>query len=67
MNDLYACKLKLEQSGSSFNRAIKLLPREIENSVIILYAICRELDDLTDSDISPDIKLLKLQNISAQN
>lgn len=61
MNELQACKLKLEASGSSFHRAIKLLPKKFEDPVVILYAICRELDDIADSAISPEIKNIKLQ------
>lgn len=47
-------------SGSSFYWAMRILPRERRQAIFAVYAFCREVDDVADSDAPEDIKIGKL-------
>jgi phytoene synthase len=42
------CEDKVRQSGSSFTSSFRLLPREKREAMTVLYAFCREVDDVVD-------------------
>ena len=46
--DLHACRDLLRGGSKSFDAASKLLPRQIRDPAIALYAFCREADDAID-------------------
>ncbi|SSY80795.1 presqualene diphosphate synthase HpnD [Alysiella crassa] len=54
MNSLAYCQEKAQASGSSFLAGFRFLPEEQKNAMTVLYAYCRELDDVVDdcSDIN---------------
>ena len=47
------CRQKAEESRSSFLSGFRFLPQEKRDAITVLYAFCRELDDVVDgcSDI----------------
>jgi phytoene synthase len=47
--DMAACRTLLRGGSKSFDAASKLLPREVRDPAIALYAFCREADDVIDS------------------
>jgi len=42
------CEDKCRQSGSSFTLSFRFLPREKREAMTVLYAFCREIDDVVD-------------------
>lgn len=54
MNPLTYCQERAESSGSSFLAGFRFLPDEQKNAMTVLYAYCRELDDVVDdcSDVN---------------
>ena len=48
MTPLEYCKQKAAQSGSSFTVSFIFLPKKQRNAMTILYAFCREVDDVVD-------------------
>jgi len=42
------CEDKAHQSGSSFTGSFRFLPREQRDAMTVLYAFCREVDDVVD-------------------
>lgn len=42
------CEDKARQSGSSFTGSFRFLPREQREAMTVLYAFCREVDDVVD-------------------
>lgn len=48
MNPLEYCRQKTRASGSSFLAAFRFLPQDKKNALTVLYAYCRELDDVAD-------------------
>lgn len=55
------CKQKAAQSGSNFYYSFLLLPADKRDAIITLYAFCREVDDVADSDGEPAVRQQKLQ------
>jgi phytoene synthase len=55
------CQDKAAQSGSSFYYSFLFLPETRRKAIIALYAFCREVDDVTDDNITEDISRVKLQ------
>jgi phytoene synthase len=55
-----AVRKRVEAAGSSFYWAMRLLPRERRNGMYAVYAWCREVDDIADSDRPVAIKLAAL-------
>ncbi|MGH7073544.1 MAG: presqualene diphosphate synthase HpnD [Stellaceae bacterium] len=53
-------RTKVASAGSSFYWAMRLLPKERRDAMFAVYAFCREVDDIADSDTSPPIKLAGL-------
>jgi phytoene synthase len=47
---------KVAAAGSSFYWAMRLLPPPRRDAMFAVYAFCREVDDIADSDASPAIK-----------
>ncbi len=48
MTPLEYCKQKAAQSGSSFTVSFIFLPKTQREAMIVLYAFCREVDDVVD-------------------
>ena len=55
-----AVRERVEAAGSSFYWAMRLLPRERRNGMFAVYAWCREVDDIADSDRPVAFKLSAL-------
>jgi presqualene diphosphate synthase len=55
-----AIRERVEAAGTSFYWAMRLLPRERRNAMYAIYAWCREVDDIADSDRSVAFKLAAL-------
>jgi phytoene synthase len=53
-NSAFACHLR--DMGSSFFWATQLLPVSRRETMYILYAFCREVEDLADREASPSVK-----------
>lgn len=47
--DLAVCRELLRKGSKSFSAASRLLPHEVRESATILYAFCRDADDLIDT------------------
>jgi phytoene synthase len=47
---------KVQAAGSSFYWAMRLLPPARRDAMFAVYAFCREVDDIADSNASPVIK-----------
>ena len=48
MQGLDYCRQKAEESRSSFLSGFRFLPQEKRDAITVLYAFCRELDDVVD-------------------
>jgi phytoene synthase len=48
MTPLEYCKQKAEKSGSSFTVSFVFLPKTQREAMFVLYAFCREVDDVVD-------------------
>ncbi|MBU4150606.1 MAG: presqualene diphosphate synthase HpnD [Gammaproteobacteria bacterium] len=48
MNPYEYCLDKVKQSGSSFTSSFRILSRERREAMTVLYAYCREVDDVVD-------------------
>ncbi len=46
---IYACRRILQESGSSFATAFRILPHEQRNAMTVFYAFCRQVDDAVDA------------------
>ena len=55
MNPLIYCQEKAQSSGSSFLAGFRFLPEQQKNAMTILYAYCRELDDVVDDCLDINI------------
>src|SRR5512140_3222763 len=49
------CIDKTEQSGSSFTSSFRFLPKEKREAMTVLYAYCREVDDVVDECSDADV------------
>jgi phytoene synthase len=47
---------KVAAAGSSFYWAMRMLPAERRDAMFAVYAFCREVDDIADSNAAPAIK-----------
>lgn len=54
------CQEKAAKSGSSFYYSFLFLPDKKREAITALYAYCREVDDIVDSQTEPHIKNTKL-------
>jgi squalene synthase HpnC len=54
------CRQKAAQSGSSFYYSFLFLPPDRRRAITALYAFCREVDDVVDDVIDPDVARTKL-------
>jgi phytoene synthase len=59
--DLAACHALLRQGSRSFHAASRLLPGEVRDAVVALYAFCRVADDAVDLGGGPAAALLRLR------
>ncbi len=59
--DLAACRALLRQGSRSFHAASRLLPGEVRDAVVALYAFCRVADDAVDLGGGPAAALLRLR------
>ncbi|MFH2134293.1 MAG: presqualene diphosphate synthase HpnD [Pseudomonadota bacterium] len=48
MNPYEYCQDKVKQSGSSFTSSFRILSKERREAMTVLYAFCREVDDVVD-------------------
>jgi len=51
---------RVEEAGTSFYWAMRLLPRDRRNGMYAIYAFCREVDDIADGDRPVEQKLAAL-------
>lgn len=49
------CKQKVAHSGSSFVISFKFLPKAKREAMLVLYAFCREVDDVVDNCSEPHV------------
>jgi phytoene synthase len=54
------CQKKAASSGSSFYYSFLFLPAERRRAITALYAFCREVDDLVDEGMDPQVAAAKL-------
>ena len=54
------CQQKAAKSGSSFYYSFLSLPDKKREAITALYAFCREVDDIVDSNVQQEIKRTKL-------
>ena len=54
------CQEKAAASGSSFYYSFLFLPPERRRAITALYAFCREVDDVVDETIDPQLAAAKL-------
>jgi phytoene synthase len=55
MTPLEYCVDKCRQSGSSFTSSFRFLPAEKRRAMTVLYAFCREIDDVVDECSDADV------------
>lgn len=55
MHTLDYCRQKLAQSGSSFLTSFRFLSPAKRDALTVLYAFCRELDDVADGISDPNV------------
>ncbi len=60
MTPLEYCKQKAAQSGSSFTVSFIFLPKKQRDAMTILYAFCREVDDVVDECSDHQVAQTKL-------
>jgi len=54
------CRQKAASSGSSFYYSFLFLPPERRRAITALYAFCREVDDVVDEGVDPQVAAAKL-------
>jgi len=54
------CQQKAASSGSSFYYSFLFLPAERRRAITALYAFCREVDDVVDEGVDPQVAAAKL-------
>src|SRR4051812_49801699 len=54
------CQKKAASSGSSFYYSFLFLPLERRRAITALYAFCREVDDVVDEGLDPQVAAVKL-------
>jgi phytoene synthase len=54
------CQQKAAASGSSFYYSFLFLPPERRRAITALYAFCREVDDVVDENLDPQVAQVKL-------
>jgi phytoene synthase len=54
------CQQKAAASGSSFYYSFLFLPAERRRAITALYAFCREVDDVVDGGLDPQLAAIKL-------
>jgi phytoene synthase len=54
------CQDKAAASGSSFYYSFRFLPADRRAAMIALYAFCREVDDVVDETLDPQVAAAKL-------
>ena len=54
------CQQKAAASGSSFYYSFVFLPAERRRAITALYAFCREVDDVVDEGMEPEVAAAKL-------
>jgi phytoene synthase len=54
------CQQRAAGSGSSFYYSFVFLPEEQRRAITALYAFCREVDDVVDECVDPNLALVKL-------
>lgn len=52
---------RVKKAGTSFYSAMRLLPKPRRHAMFAIYAFCREIDDIADSNDAPEEKRRQLQ------
>jgi phytoene synthase len=60
MDPLAYCEAKVASSSSSFTHSFRLLPEPRRQGMTVLYAFCREVDDVVDEMTDPAVARMKL-------
>ena len=60
MKPIDYCKQKVAQSGSSFTVSFLFLPKDKRHAMTVLYAFCREVDDIVDECTDYNVAQTKL-------
>ncbi|MBP6115700.1 MAG: presqualene diphosphate synthase HpnD [Neisseriaceae bacterium] len=55
MTPLDYCKQKVAHSGSNFVISFRFLPKAKREAMLVLYAFCREVDDVVDTCSDPNV------------
>lgn len=55
LTPLEYCKQKVAHSGSSFVISFRFLPKAKREAMLVLYAFCREVDDVVDTCSDPHV------------
>lgn len=61
-----AIHARVAAAGTSFYWAMRLLPQARREAMFAVYAFCREVDDIADSDDPPGVKLAGLASWRAE-
>ena len=59
-DDLNNIRHRVQTSGSSFYWAMRFVPRAKSDALFAIYAFCREVDDIADGELAPELKLSAL-------
>ena len=57
---LQTIRHRVEAAGTSFYWAMRLLPKHRRNGMYAVYAFCREVDDVVDEGMDPQVAAAKL-------
>jgi len=60
MDPVAYCEAKVASSGSSFTYSFRFLPESRRRAMTVLYAYCREVDDVVDEVADPAVARMKL-------
>ncbi|MEO8739485.1 MAG: presqualene diphosphate synthase HpnD [Casimicrobiaceae bacterium] len=60
MDPIVYCEAKVASSGSSFTYSFRFLPEARRRAMTVLYAYCREVDDVVDEVADPAVARMKL-------
>ena len=53
-------RARVQAAGTSFYWAMRILPPARRDAMFAIYAFCREVDDIADSDAPPTAKRVEL-------
>jgi phytoene synthase len=62
-----ACAAIARESGTSFYRGMRLLPKPKRDALFAVYAFARRVDDVADGDLPRDEQLAQLESLRRRN